>query len=335
MYLSQEVVREFEVVTSGGGAEFGRASSGTISVVTQSGTNQIARTGLRVLPQRPLRRAEPAGDPEGSAEPEPVRADPRRTDRPRPDVLVRQRRAHAAGSHRHRHDRAGIGERGQRRARCVRLSRSANQHGQLSHRLHRGQRVPPRRSSGGVRPAPAGALQRLPRDAARTRATSSGLSDVSRGAALDDTDQTVAASLLTSRSSSTINELRAQYTHSRLGAPVNDIIGPSVTIAGVANFGTATSSPTGRDTDVIQAIDTVTMQHGSHLVKSGRRSALQPHQHHVPGRAAGQLHLHLAGELSARHLLAVSAGVRRAVAAAVEPEPRRCSRRTNGGRATI
>ena len=115
MYLSQEVVREFEVVTSGGGAEFGRASSGTISVVTQSGTNQHPRAGLRVLPQRPLRRAEPAGDAGGSAQPEPVRADPRRTDRPRPDVLVRQRRAYPAGSHRHRHDRAGIGERGQRR----------------------------------------------------------------------------------------------------------------------------------------------------------------------------------------------------------------------------
>src|SRR5262245_61834143 len=40
MYLSQEVVREFEVVTSGGGAEFGRASSGTVSVVTRSGTNR-------------------------------------------------------------------------------------------------------------------------------------------------------------------------------------------------------------------------------------------------------------------------------------------------------
>src|SRR5690349_19501079 len=38
--LSQEVVREFEVVTSGGAAEFGRASAGTINVVTQSGTNR-------------------------------------------------------------------------------------------------------------------------------------------------------------------------------------------------------------------------------------------------------------------------------------------------------
>src|SRR5581483_10130597 len=40
VYMSEEVVREFEVVTSGGTAEFGRASGGTINVVTQSGTNQ-------------------------------------------------------------------------------------------------------------------------------------------------------------------------------------------------------------------------------------------------------------------------------------------------------
>lgn len=40
-YYSSEVVREFEVITSGGVAEFGRASSGTINVVTQSGTNEM------------------------------------------------------------------------------------------------------------------------------------------------------------------------------------------------------------------------------------------------------------------------------------------------------
>ncbi|HZB46600.1 MAG TPA: carboxypeptidase-like regulatory domain-containing protein, partial [Pyrinomonadaceae bacterium] len=38
-YYSQEVIREFQVVTSGGIAEFGRASSGVVNVVTQSGTN--------------------------------------------------------------------------------------------------------------------------------------------------------------------------------------------------------------------------------------------------------------------------------------------------------
>ena len=39
-YFSEEVIREFQVVASGGTAEFGRASTGIINVVTQSGTNQ-------------------------------------------------------------------------------------------------------------------------------------------------------------------------------------------------------------------------------------------------------------------------------------------------------
>ena len=75
MYLSQEVVREFEVVTSGGGAEFGRASSGTISVVTQSGTNRNSGRAYEFFRNDIVRRAEPAGDAQGSAEPEPVRDD--------------------------------------------------------------------------------------------------------------------------------------------------------------------------------------------------------------------------------------------------------------------
>src|SRR4051812_5238731 len=37
----QEVIREFQVITSGGAAEFGRASAGTINIVTQSGTNTV------------------------------------------------------------------------------------------------------------------------------------------------------------------------------------------------------------------------------------------------------------------------------------------------------
>ena len=40
-YYGQEVIREFQVITSGGAAEFGRASAGTINIVTQSGTNQL------------------------------------------------------------------------------------------------------------------------------------------------------------------------------------------------------------------------------------------------------------------------------------------------------
>jgi hypothetical protein len=38
-FFSPEVIREFQVITSGGIAEFGRASSGVVNVLTQSGTN--------------------------------------------------------------------------------------------------------------------------------------------------------------------------------------------------------------------------------------------------------------------------------------------------------
>src|SRR6185295_4527772 len=37
-FFSQEVIREFQVITSGGIAEFGRASSGIVNVLTQSGS---------------------------------------------------------------------------------------------------------------------------------------------------------------------------------------------------------------------------------------------------------------------------------------------------------
>jgi hypothetical protein len=38
-FYSQEVIREFEVITSGGIAEFGRAPGGVVNIVTHSGTN--------------------------------------------------------------------------------------------------------------------------------------------------------------------------------------------------------------------------------------------------------------------------------------------------------
>ena len=40
-YYSQEVIREFQVVTTGAVAEFGRASGGFVNIVTQSGTNDL------------------------------------------------------------------------------------------------------------------------------------------------------------------------------------------------------------------------------------------------------------------------------------------------------
>ena len=67
---ARKSIREFQVVTSGGVAEFGRASSGTVSVVTKSGDQPPVGPRLRVLPRRRLRCAQPAVDP---ADPRPTR----------------------------------------------------------------------------------------------------------------------------------------------------------------------------------------------------------------------------------------------------------------------
>ncbi|MGH9930595.1 MAG: TonB-dependent receptor domain-containing protein, partial [Pyrinomonadaceae bacterium] len=99
--------------------------------------------------------------------------------------------------------------------------------------------------------------------------TVGGLNAVSRGSGLDDTDQTAEVSNITTLSSRTLNEARFQFTHSRLHAPVNDPTGPAVAISGVANFGTATSSPLARDISLFEVVDSLSTQRGAHSLKGG------------------------------------------------------------------
>src|SRR6185436_5958593 len=96
-----------------------------------------------------------------------------------------------------------------------------------------------------------------------------GLNTVSRGTGLDDTDQTVVVSNVTTISTRTLNEARFQFTNSRLDAPVNDEVGPAVNISGVASFGIATFSPLGRDINLFEAVDNVSTQRGDHSLKFG------------------------------------------------------------------
>src|SRR4051812_10313926 len=268
MYLSQEVVREFQVVTSGGGAEFGRASSGTISVVTQSGTNRNAGRAYEFFRNDRLDAQNPLA----------IRKDPLNQNQyglTFGGPIVHDRTFWFANVERTQQDRTGIvtiapasvlavnsaldaaGYRGPRIAtgNFATGYTGTNAFMRIDHQAASGPRLQIRYN-----------VYNVTSENARNVG---GLGDVSRGAALDDTDHTVAASYLTTHSSGTINEARVQYTSSRLGAPVNDIVGPAVGIAGVANFGTSTSSPTGRNADVVQAIDTVTLSRGTHLIKTG------------------------------------------------------------------
>ena len=64
-----------------------------------------------------------------------------------------------------------------------------------------------------------------------------GLSAVTAAAGLENTDYNLAVSNIATLSLHLVNETRGQFTSSSLGAEPNDIHGPAVSIAGVANFG--------------------------------------------------------------------------------------------------
>ncbi len=99
--------------------------------------------------------------------------------------------------------------------------------------------------------------------------TVGGLNAISRGTSLDNRDQTFAANNVTTLSPRSINEARFQFTRSRLTAPVNDETGLAVNISGVASFGTATFSPLARSIDLYEAVDNISVQRGAHSIKGG------------------------------------------------------------------
>lgn len=96
-----------------------------------------------------------------------------------------------------------------------------------------------------------------------------GLSYTSAAAALYDLDQTLAASNIVTLNPHTVNEARGQWVRSRLDAPVNDSIGPAVSISGIASFGTLSSSPTARYDTLYEIVDNLSHQRGPHSLRIG------------------------------------------------------------------
>ena len=276
-FFSEEVIREFQVVTSGGVAEFGRASSGTISIVTQSGTNRVQGRAYEFFRNDAFDARNPLSPRRDAATLEPLK-----------DPLTQNQYGFSLGGpiakdrtfvfgnvERTNLDRTGIV--------TIAPASVAAINSVLDATEYRGPRITTGNFATGY--TTANAFVRADHQAtsasrlqlrynvysvdSQNARTVGALNDVSRGAALTDTDQTLAVNYQSTLSSGAINEARAQFTRSRLGAPVNDIIGPAVNISGVASFGTSTSSPTGRDLDVFEAVDTMTVQRGEHLLKAG------------------------------------------------------------------
>ncbi len=267
-FYSQEVIREFQVVTSGGIAEFSRASSGFVSIITQSGTNDWHGRGYGFLRNQRFDARNPLAptkDPLTQAQYGISASGPIARDRTFIFANFEQTR---------RNDSAVITIRPSDVAAINTRLNQVNYPGALietglvpggfdvtnffarvDHRLNETNMLAVRYS-----------LYDL---SALNSRTVGGLNSVSRGTNLDNLDQTVTASNVTTISPRTINEARFQYTRSRLAAPVNDPVGPAVNITGVASFGTATFSPLGRDIDLLEIVDNVSTQRGKHSLKGG------------------------------------------------------------------
>lgn len=283
--FSEEVIREFAVVSSGGVAEFGRASSGTISVVTQSGTNsprgriyEFYRDDALDARNALATREDPLSQHQFGA----TGSGP----------IVSDRIFWFGNVERTLQDRTGIV--------TIAPSATAAVNRRLDDTSYGGPRVATGEFPTGYhttnlfgRVDSGSGSSRLETRFSYYDVTSQnargagGLNDVSRGTWLDDRDHTVAASYVRVFGSGSVNEARAQWTRSRLSAGVNDAVGPAVNIAGVANWGTSTSSPTARDLDVFEAVDAVTLARGTHLIKAGVDALLNRATVVFPGALQG------------------------------------------------
>jgi hypothetical protein len=91
----------------------------------------------------------------------------------------------------------------------------------------------------------------------------------SASAGLDNVDQTIGFGNTWTISPQMVNETRAQIVYGDLKAPPTDLVGPAVSIAGVASFGTLSTSPTRRLNTMYQVVNTLSRQAGSHALRAG------------------------------------------------------------------
>jgi hypothetical protein len=263
-----DAVEQFQVITSGGQAELGRALGGYINVVTKSGTNvphgdfydyvrddrfnaPNALSGTR-LPMHQQQYGASVGGP-----------------------IVRDRTFFFSNVEQRQLDQSGLA--------TISSDSADTINAKLAAVGYQGSPV-----STGVYPNPVDTTNLLGKvdhlfngkDQLGVRYSLYHVtSDNSRGAGalnapsasagLSNIDQNVAFSNTVTLSARTVNETRAQFTYGDLKAPPTDPIGPAVNIAGVAVFGTLSGSPTRRLNKMYQVVDNLSHQAGAHALRAG------------------------------------------------------------------
>ena len=267
-YYSQEVIREFQVVTNGAVAEFGRASGGFVNILTQSGTNEIRGKIYGFLRDDKF----DAGNPLA----------------PTKDPLTQTQYGGSFGAPiiRNRTFFFGNFEQTRRNDSNVITISPANV-AAINNRLtaidYQGGLIQMGLVPGGYdttnffgrvdhqinsRNTFTATYNFYDINAVNAR-TVGGLNAVSRGTNLDNQDSTINTQNITIIGSRSLNEFRFQFRRSILSAPAIDRIGPAVNINGAASFGTATISPTERDIELYQLTDSFSTILGKHSLKGG------------------------------------------------------------------
>jgi Carboxypeptidase regulatory-like domain/TonB dependent receptor len=266
-YYSEEVIDQFQVVTSGGIAEFGRASGGVVNILTRSGKNDFRGSVYGFFRNQRFDARNPVAPTKdlltqgqyGGTFSGPLRSERtffftnfEQTRRNYSAVITIEPSAVTAINNRLRAvNYPSLIETG-----VVPASfDTTNFFARFDHKLNDRNDLSGRYS--------------LYHIGAVNSRTVGGLNSITRGSGLKNTDQTAQVSNVTTLSSRTLNEARFQYTNSRLDQPINDTTGPAVNIGGVANFGTATFSPLGRDINLVEVVNNVSTQRGNHSLKAG------------------------------------------------------------------
>jgi hypothetical protein len=263
-----DAVEQFQVVTSGGQAELGRALGGYVNVVTKSGTNDVhgnaygyfrddALNGTNALtdttlPMHQNQYGASLGGP-----------------------LARNRTFYFANFEQRQLDQSGLT--------AISAANVAVVNARLAAVNYPGSPI-----ATGVYPNPVDSTNFLGKvdhqfssrdqftiryalyDVTSSNSRGAGaLSAPSASAGLDNLDHAVGFSNTLVLSPRTVNETRAQYTFSDLKAPPTDPVGPAVSISGVASFGTLSGSPTRRTNSLYQVVDNLSHQAGAHALRGG------------------------------------------------------------------
>lgn len=267
-FYGLDVVRELQVVTSGGQAEFGRAMGGYVNMVTKSGTNSLHGDAYGFFRNQRLNAANALTNtklPLTQAQYGASLGGPIVKDRTFYFANFEQRDLNQSGLITIAPANiaainarlAAIGLQGSQIATGLYPNpvHNSNFFGKVDHQFNQRDQFTVRYN-----------LYRVNSDNSRGAGA---LSATSAAAGLDDIDQTIAAGNVLTLSPRTVNETRAQFTYSDLKALPNDPTGPAVRISGVASFGTLSTSPTGRSDKLYEVVDNLSHQAGAHALRAG------------------------------------------------------------------